>query len=66
MDAVIERLPPDHVISRKTLQEKLNKSSETMRKWLKDGRLPKPDVSLTSQTTGWRVSTLRAAGIDLF
>lgn len=40
-------------------------SRETMRKWIKAGKLPSPDVSMSSRTMGWRISTLRNAGINL-
>lgn len=55
----------DRVIWRLDLQDTLHVSSETMRRWLKDGKLPKPDVAMSRRTLGWRLSTLRAAGINL-
>lgn len=59
MDAV------DKVIWRHDLQTLLGVSSETIRRWLKVGKLPTPDVSMSNRTLGWRVSTLRSAGINL-
>ena len=55
----------DRVIWRPELQELAKVSSETIRRWIKDERLPKADVAFSRKTMGWRVSTLRAAGINL-
>lgn len=55
----------DPVIWRQDLQERMNKSSETVRRWIKEERLPKPDVAMSLKTVGWRLSTLRAAGINI-
>lgn len=55
----------DRVVWRRELQQAVMVSSETIRRWMHDGRLPKPDVNLSNRTKGWRVSTLRAAGINL-
>ena len=56
----------DRTIYRKELMAALNvTSSETLRRWVRDKRLPAPDVNLSQRTQGWRVSTLRAAGINL-
>lgn len=57
--------PQDEVIWRQDFQRKMKVCSETMRRWIRDGRLPKPDVQISHKTMGWRVSTLRAAGINL-
>lgn len=56
---------PDRVIYRQDLCALLGVGSEAMRRWLKAGKLPKPDVDISQKTRGWKVSTLRAAGIDL-
>lgn len=55
----------DTVIWRKDLAKLLNCTSETIRKWMLSGKLPKPDVDLSLKTRGWKLSTLRAAGINL-
>ncbi len=55
----------DTVIWRKDLAKRLQCSSETIRKWMASGKLPKPDVDLSLKTRGWKLSTLRAAGINL-
>lgn len=55
----------DRTIWRKDLQRMLGKSSETMRRWINSGTLPKPDVQLSRSTLGWKASTLQAAGVDL-
>jgi predicted DNA-binding transcriptional regulator AlpA len=56
---------PDRVIWRRELQAAADVSSETVRRWMRDGKLPAPDVNLSHRTKGWRVSTLLAAGINL-
>lgn len=55
----------DRVIWRQDLQAMINVSSETVRRWIAQGRLPKPDVALTRKRMGWRLSTLHTAGINL-
>lgn len=55
----------DRVIFRPELQEILMVSSETVRRWMREGKLPDPDVALTRKTVGWRLSTLERAGIRL-
>lgn len=57
---------PDIVIWRSELREMLGGvCSETIRLWIKSGKLPPPDVKLSLRTMGWRLSTLRAAGLNL-
>jgi hypothetical protein len=63
MDEKAETL--DRVIWRRELQAAACVTSETVRRWMRDGKLPEPDVNLSYRTKGWRVSTLRAAGINL-
>ncbi|WP_442907317.1 helix-turn-helix transcriptional regulator [Janthinobacterium sp. LS2A] len=43
----------------------LGVTSETLRRWVKENKLPPADVSITQRTLGWRLSTLQAAGIRL-
>lgn len=64
MEAVAEQTE-DRVIFRKDLQTLLNVSREAMRQWMKSGKLPPPDVNISRKTTGWKRSTLAAAGINL-
>lgn len=56
----------DRVIWRREIQAAACVTSETIRRWMRDGKLPEPDVNLSCRTKGWRASTLRAAGIHLF
>ncbi len=58
-------MPMDYVIRLSELPKILGRSSETVRRLRKAGKLPKPDVALSLKTVGWRLSTLRAAGINL-
>lgn len=55
----------DPIVWRKDLQATLHVTSETVRRWLIDRKLPKPDINPTRQCMGWRRSTLRASGFDL-
>lgn len=56
----------DSIIWRAELRSRLgNVSSETIRVWMKAGKLPAPDIKLSARTMGWKLSTLRTAGIDL-
>jgi hypothetical protein len=57
--------PSDRVIFRHELQELMHVTSESVRRWMVAGRLPKPDVAISRKTLGWRLSTLRAAGINI-
>lgn len=56
---------PDKVVWQADLCKRLGRTSETLRQWVKAGKLPPADVALTRQSTGWKESTLRAAGINL-
>lgn len=55
----------DRLIMRGELHDELGVTSETVRRWMRDGKLPKPDVDLSLRTRGWKLSTLRAAGLNL-
>lgn len=55
----------DRVIWRADLTKVLDVSSETIRRYIKDAKLPPPDIDLSLRTRGWRISTLRAAGINI-
>lgn len=55
----------DRVIWRHELQSIFDVTGETIRRWLKAGKLPAPDVSMSRKTHGWRLSTLRDHGINL-
>lgn len=55
----------DRVIWRPDLQKMMGVTSETIRRWMKAKRLPTPDVAMSRKTLGWRVSTLRSAGINI-
>lgn len=63
--AAQEQSPVDRVIWRRDLTEMMGVSGETVRRWMNAGKLPRPDVNLSRRTSGWKLSTLRLAGIDL-
>lgn len=61
-----QKTETDRVIWRPDLYAMLGGvTSSCVTKWLKNGTLPKPDVALSRKTMGWRLSTLRAAGVNL-
>lgn len=55
----------DTIIWRQDLIAKFGIVSETLRRWRLRGRLPKPDIEVSQKTVGWKVSTLRSAGINV-
>ena len=56
----------DRIIWRRDLRAALNNiSDESLRRMLKTNKLPKPDIDLSNRTKGWKLSTLRKAGINL-
>lgn len=57
--------PTNRVIYRKELQVMLGVTSETIRRWRKEGKIPAPDVAISRRTVGWRLSTLNSYGIGL-
>lgn len=40
-------------------------ASETIRRWIADGKLPKKDVFISRKSGAWRLSTLKNHGINL-
>lgn len=57
---------PDTMVWRRDLRAYFGDvSDETVRRWIKQGKLPKPDVDFSARTRGWKLSTLRRAGIKL-
>ena len=55
----------DRIIYRQDLYKMLGVTSETLRRWVKENKLPPADVAITQHTLGWRLSTLQSAGIRL-
>ena len=55
----------DDLILRPVLMRRLGVCSDTIRRWLRDKKLPPPDVAITVRKTGWKLSTLRAHGVNL-
>lgn len=58
-------MDPEKIIWRADLPALFKKSDETIRKWIKAGKLPQPDVQLSLQSRGWKVRTLHQAGIKI-
>jgi hypothetical protein len=40
-------------------------SGETIRRWIKAGKLPPPDVAMSLRARGWSLATLHAHGIKI-
>lgn len=55
----------DQVIWRSDLPRLAGVSTQTVSRWARQNRLPKADVHITQKTYGWRLSTLREAGIAI-
>lgn len=55
----------DRIVWRSELYELIDVCSETVRQWMKQGKLPKPDVQISNKRMGWKLSTLQATGIGL-
>jgi hypothetical protein len=51
------------IIKRSDLPRLLKVSSDTVRKYIRDRKLPPYDVALSRKTSGWKRSTLVAAGV---
>lgn len=60
-NAIIE----DRIIYRQDLYKMLGVTSETLRRWIREGKMPCADIAITQRTVGWRLSTLQTAGIKL-
>lgn len=58
-------MPEDRIIYRQDLYKMLGVTSETLRRWIREGRMPRADIAITQRTVGWRLSTLQTAGIKL-
>ncbi len=57
--------PGDKLVWRQDLQTQMQICSETMRRWLRAGKLPKPDIDISSRRLAWKRSTLEQAGVRL-
>ena len=64
-DRILQLVSTDPIVWRDQLQSVLGVSSDTIRRWLKSNRLPKPDIYPTRCTMGWKLSTFRTAGFDI-
>jgi hypothetical protein len=63
--AAVAAVEEDRVIYRAELPGLLHVGTEAVRRYIKAGKLPPPDVNLSRRTCGWRLSTLRAHGIGV-
>jgi hypothetical protein len=65
-EAVTPQGAVDQIIWRDQLRKACNDvCSETIRLWMKKGKLPPPDQRLSVKTMGWKRSTLLALGFPV-
>lgn len=64
-DTMASAIEIDRIFWRCDLRAALHCSPDTLRRFIRDKKLPAPDVNLSQRTMGWKASTLRAAGINL-
>ena len=56
----------DRVVWRQELPKVLGGvSTATVSRYIREGKLGQPDVDLSQRQRGWKLSTLRARGIDV-
>lgn len=56
---------PDPIITRSELPGLLKLHTDTIRRAIKEKKIPTPDYALSRKAMGWKRSTLRAAGINV-
>jgi hypothetical protein len=61
--ATITAVAPDTMIDRPKVVAAINRTSATLRRWIKAGKFPPPDLETTRESQYWRRSTLEAAGV---
>lgn len=60
---LIEAPLPDRLLLRDELAGVCHVSSATLSRWMREGKLPPPDVAITRKAQQWRLSSLHRAGI---
>ncbi len=55
----------DQIIWRPDFTKKMGVTTNTVRRWIKEGKVPPPDIDLSLKTQGWLTSTLHKAGINI-
>ncbi|GAB2940628.1 hypothetical protein GCM10027182_05390 [Aquaspirillum soli] len=55
----------DEIIWRTDFTKKMGVTTNTVRRWIRDGKVPPPDIDLSLKIQGWRTSTLHKAGINI-
>lgn len=62
----VKAVPEDKILYRDELCKALGGvTTETLRRWMKNGKVPQPDIAMSQKTLGWRYSTLLAAGVRI-
>lgn len=60
------RTPEEPLVFPADICAALKVGPEALSRWLKQGKVPKPDVDISQRVRAWKPSTLRAAGFNLF
>ena len=55
----------ERIIYLRDLPNLLRVGKEAVRRYIKAGKIPKPDFELSKRTRGWKLSTLRDNGIGV-
>jgi hypothetical protein len=58
-------MPDDRLLTRAELLIILRTNSDTFSRWVREKRVPQPDVKTTQKNQQWKVSSLRAAGLNI-
>ncbi len=55
----------DEFLPRAELAKRLGICSDTLTRWIREKRVPPPDLAPTRKTQQWRRSSLQTAGLNL-
>jgi predicted site-specific integrase-resolvase len=55
----------DVLLKRAELVQRLRINTGTLGRWMREKRIPPPDIATTRKNQQWKVSTLRAAGLNV-
>lgn len=53
------------LLKRPELVERLRINTATLGRWVREKRIPPPDINTTRKNQQWKVSSLRAAGLNV-
>ena len=58
-----EPTPAEVWVDRAAIMAAHDRSSDTITRWIRTGKMPAPERAPTKQAQQWRLSTLRAHGV---